>query len=222
MGIWRKGRILGEADKELFQAFHVEHSGIRQIVGEEELPLWRARSPDPHGGAVSSDRPPRADCLGDSMSVKSRNSRQVGANIARNGTQGGFVFKDGVPLTPSGNFAEVEFSYESRQNMRVFKVVIVVGPVKVCGHDAQIPRSVLAVERLTQFDAGDPGDRVGFIGRLEKTGQEVFLLYRLRCESGIDAGASQEENALYAGSISRFDLVCLDLEVRSRKSTGQA
>ena len=63
------------------------------------------------------------------------------------------------------------------------------------------------------LDAGDLGDRVRFVGRLEGTGQQILFLDRLRRHLGIDAAAAEELEALHAGSIGRVDDVGLDEDV---------
>ena len=66
---------------------------------------------------------------------------------------------------------------------------------------------------LAEFDAGDLGDRVRFVGRFQQTGQQRLLLDRLRRELRVNARAAQEEQLAHPGSVGRLDDVILDFEV---------
>ena len=90
----------------------------------------------------------------------------------------------------------VEFSDQGRQDMGFFQIEVVVGAVEVVGHGGQVSGAVLAVIGPAHGDAGDLGDGVGVVGRLQRAGQQILFLDRLRRQLGVDAGAAQEEQPL--------------------------
>ena len=71
--------------------------------------------------------------------------------------------------------------------MRVGRVVIVVGAVKVCRHHGEILGAVLEIERLAHLHAGDFGYRIGFVGVFERGSQQGVFLHWLRSLSRVDA-----------------------------------
>jgi hypothetical protein len=71
----------------------------------------------------------------------------------------------------------------------------------------------LPVERLAQLDSGDLCHCIGLIGRLKFPTQQIFLLYRLRSILGIDTGAAQEKELLYAIHMSSLYNVDLYKEI---------
>lgn len=70
---------------------------------------------------------------------------------------------------------------------------VVVGAVEIRRHGGDRVEGMLDAERLAHFDAGDLGDGVPFVGRLERGGEEGGFGDRLRGEFGVDAGGSEEE-----------------------------
>lgn len=70
---------------------------------------------------------------------------------------------------------------------------VVVGAVQIRRHGGDGVEGVLEAERLAHFDAGDLGDGVPLVGRLEGGGEEGRFGDRLRGEFGVDAGGSEEE-----------------------------
>ena len=86
--------------------------------------------------------------------------------------------------------------------------------------------AVLLAIGLTELDAGDLGDRVPFIGRLERAGEERLFLDRLRREFGVDAGRAEEHEPVDVGRMRRVDDVGFDRkivvnEVRRESVIGQ-
>jgi len=73
--------------------------------------------------------------------------------------------------------------------------------------------AVLAVVRLAHLQAGDLGDGVGLVGRLQRPGQQVFLAQRLRRQLRIDAGGAEKEQTFDAVPPCLVDHVVLDHQV---------
>ena len=107
----------------------------------------------------------------------------------------------------------VELADQRGDDVAVFRVVVVAGPVEVRGHGRKETGAVLAVVAPAHFDAGDLGQRVGPVGGLQRPSEEVFFLHRLRRELGIDAARAEEQQPLHAMLPGRVDHVGLDGEV---------
>ena len=73
--------------------------------------------------------------------------------------------------------------------------------------------AVLAVATFAQLDAGDLGDGVGFVGLLQRAGEEVVLLDRLGAVARVDATGAEETQILDSGLEGAVDDVVLDSEV---------
>ena len=86
---------------------------------------------------------------------------------------------------------------EGRQDVGVAEVEVVAGAVEVGRHGGEVLRAVLAVVAPAHLDAGDLGERVGAVGGLERTGEQVGLRHGLRGKLGVDAGGAEEEQAVY-------------------------
>ena len=76
--------------------------------------------------------------------------------------------------------------------MAVLGVEVISRPVEIGRHDGDKLGPILPVVRFTHLDAGDFGNGIRFVGRLQKTCQEVLLLHRLRSELGIYAGGAEK------------------------------
>ena len=76
--------------------------------------------------------------------------------------------------------------------MAVGGMIVIVGPVQVGGHDADIVRAVLPVQILAVFQSGNLRQRVSFIGLFQLAGQQASFRHRLGSHARIDAGASQK------------------------------
>jgi hypothetical protein len=72
---------------------------------------------------------------------------------------------------------------------------------------------VLPVVAFTKLDAGDLGDGVGLVGRLQGASQQVLFPDRLRAVARVDATRSEEAKALDAGLMGAVDEVRLDHQV---------
>ena len=70
----------------------------------------------------------------------------------------------------------------------MLQVEIVARPVEIGRHGRDEVAAVLAAIGLRQLDAGDLGDGVPLVGRLQRAGEQRVLGDRLRRELRIDAG----------------------------------
>lgn len=77
-------------------------------------------------------------------------------------------------------------------------VVVVVGTIEVGGHDGDIIGAVLAVEELAVLEAADLGQRIGFVGLLQRTGEQAALWHGLGSHAGVDTAAAQKLEFLAA------------------------
>ena len=66
---------------------------------------------------------------------------------------------------------------------------------------------------LAQLDAGDLGQRVPLVGRLERAGQQIVLADRLRAVARVDAGGAEEQELAHAHGVGGADQVELDQQV---------
>ena len=73
------------------------------------------------------------------------------------------------------------------------QVEIVARAVEVGRHGGDVVAAMLPAVGLGQLDAGDLGDRIPFVGRLERAGEQCVLVDRLRRELRIDAARAQEQ-----------------------------
>lgn len=105
------------------------------------------------------------------------------------------------------------FADQRGQDVAVGEVVVVVGAVKVGGHDAHIAGAVLAVAAFAQLDAGDLGDGIGLVGLFQRAGEKVVLPDRLRAVARVDATGAEKAQILDAGLEGAMDDVVLDSEV---------
>ena len=102
---------------------------------------------------------------------------------------------------------------QRRQHMAVGQVVVVVRAVQIGRHHADVLPAVLAVVALGQLDAGDLGDRVGLVGRLQRAGQQRVFPDRLCAVARVDAARAQEHQPLHARQVRAVDQVRLDHQV---------
>ena len=71
------------------------------------------------------------------------------------------------------------------------QVKIIVRAVEVGGHPRNEVTAILGPVRLAEFDPGDLGNGIGFIGRLQVIAEEIFFPHWLRALPGIKAGGAQ-------------------------------
>ena len=74
---------------------------------------------------------------------------------------------------------------------------------------------------LAQLDARDLRQRVGFVRRLQRAGQQRALRDRLRREFRINARAAEEEQLLRAEIVRRLDEVVLDAQILEQELDGK-
>ena len=111
----------------------------------------------------------------------------------------------------------VKATDQRRDDVGVFRVVVVAGAVEVGGHDAAVvgavAGAVLAVVAFAEFDAGNLGDGVGFVGGFQRAGEQGVFAHRLRGEFGVDATAAEEQELLHPDSPGFVDDVGFDHHV---------
>ena len=101
---------------------------------------------------------------------------------------------DGV----AGELRFMEAADERGKDVGVCRMVVVVGTIEVGGHHGDVVRTVLAVEELAVFQAGDLGEGVGLVGLLKLRREQARLGHRLRCHAGVDARRAEELEFLAA------------------------
>ena len=69
----------------------------------------------------------------------------------------------------------METADQGGQDVAVLGVEVVAGPVKVGRHDRAVVGAMLAVVAFAELDAGDLGDGIGLVRRLQHAGQERVL-----------------------------------------------
>ncbi len=122
----------------------------------------------------------------------------------------------GAPVGHVGRatgFGLVIAADECRQQMRAGRRKVVAWPVQVGGHRRDPRQAMLAAHRLDRKDAGDFGDRVRVVGRLQRTGEQRALRDRLRGEFRVDARRAQEQQPRHPRRHGGIQQVDLDLEV---------
>ena len=107
----------------------------------------------------------------------------------------------------------VRLAHQCGQHVAVGEVVVVVRAVEVGGHGAHVLAAVLVVVGLGELDAGDLGDGIRLVGRLQRAGEQVVLADRLRAVARVDAAGAQEHQALHTGEVGAVDQVGLDQQV---------
>src|SRR3989441_660748 len=116
----------------------------------------------------------------------------------------------------------VEFADQRGQDVARLEVVVVAGPVHVVRHDAEVARAVLAVVRPAHLDAGNLRQGVRAVGRLERPGEEVLLLDRLRAVARVDARGAEKEQLAHARLPGLLEDVGLDRQVLEDEVGGVA
>jgi hypothetical protein len=74
---------------------------------------------------------------------------------------------------------------------------------------------------LTEFDAGDLGDRIPFVGRLQRAGQQRIFVDRLRREFGINAGRTEKHEPFDVGPMCFVDDIRLDRQIVAEEILGK-
>lgn len=110
-------------------------------------------------------------------------------------------------------FGFVELAQQRRDDVTVFRVVVVARAVQIGRHHRQVLGVVLAVVAPAHFDAGDLGERVGPIGGLQRAGEQAVFAHRLRRHLGVDAARTEEHEARHAVLPRAVDHVGLDRQI---------
>ena len=87
----------------------------------------------------------------------------------------------------------MELADQGREDVGAFQVEVIVGAIEVGGHGRDEVAAVLLPVGLAELDAGDLGDGVGLVGRLQIAAEQVFLPHGLGAFPGVDAGTAQVE-----------------------------
>ena len=107
----------------------------------------------------------------------------------------------------------VELADHRRQHVRGLEVEVVARAVEVRRHRRDVGLVVLATHRLDVQHAGDLGDGVGVVGRLQQAGEQGVLADRLLGELRVDAARAEEQQPLDADLVGGVDDVHLDADV---------
>src|SRR5438132_183604 len=107
----------------------------------------------------------------------------------------------------------MKLANERRQHMRSFQIEVVSWAIEISRHYANDIKAILPLVSLAHLDSGNLGDRIGFIRRLKRATQQVFLLQRLRRMFGIDAGGAEKKKLLYSTAVGCVDYICLNQDV---------
>jgi len=89
--------------------------------------------------------------------------------------------------------------------MTVFGVVVVVGAIKVGGHDGNIVGAILPVEEFAVFQSADFSQGVGFVGLFQLTREQARFLHGLWRHARVDARRAEEFELLAAVLPCRMD-----------------
>ena len=107
----------------------------------------------------------------------------------------------GVPVPHTGTLASPRclasctLRSSAGSTCEVLQVEVVARAVEIGRHGADEIAAVLARVGLAELDAGDLGQRVGFVRRLQRAGEQRVLGDRLRREFRVDARAARERAA---------------------------
>ena len=152
-------------------------AGGGHVVDVQELAPGRAGAPEQDArrdGGMGGNAEALLDLLGDRA-------------------EAGGVAGDAGPVLGLGEFRQVEFADQGGQDVGGLQVEIVVRAVQVGGHDRDEGGAVLPVVGVALFHAGDFGDGVRRVRRLQRAGEQGVFPDRLGGEFGVDAGAAQED-----------------------------
>ena len=107
----------------------------------------------------------------------------------------------------------VELPDQGREHMRILKVIVIIGPVKVGGHHRDKIGAILDVVTLAHLQPRDLRDGVGFVCIFEGPREEVLLADGLRGIFRVDAGAAEEEQLFHLREVGIMDHIILKHQV---------
>ncbi len=87
----------------------------------------------------------------------------------------------------------VELAHQRRHDVRARQIEVVARTIQVGRHGRDEVAAILTPVRLAQPDAGDLGDGVRLVRRLERTAQQILFADRLRAVARVDARAAEVE-----------------------------
>ena len=89
----------------------------------------------------------------------------------------------------------VELAHQRGHDMRARQIEIVARTIQVGRHGRDEVAAILTPVRLTEPDARDLGDGVGFVRRFERTAQQILFPDRLRAVTRVNARAAEIEQS---------------------------
>lgn len=122
----------------------------------------------------------------------------------------------GAPHFHGGRMGElglVRLDDQGRHDMALHQVEIVARAIEIGRHDGDEVAAVLPAVGLAQLDAGDLGDGVPLVGRLQRAGEQRRLGNRLRRQARIDARGTEQHQLLDAGAARGLHDVRLDHQI---------
>src|SRR6266511_1612884 len=99
---------------------------------------------------------------------------------------------------------------------------IVAGAIKIGRHRRYEVAAVLATVALTKLDAGDLGNRIGFVGRLQRSRQQRLLGDRLGSFARIDARRAEKPMFFDTRAVRSMDDVRFDEQIVVEKVGGKS
>ena len=93
--------------------------------------------------------------------------------------------------------------------MACFQIIIVARPVQIGGHGGDEIAPVLPPVSLAQLDPGNLGNRIPFIGRFKRAGQQRIFRYRLRGVFRVNAGRAEKQQFAGVVAVCGFDHIRL-------------
>ena len=120
---------------------------------------------------------------------------------------------DASPVIVVDELCQVHFAHHGRHHVAVFEVEVIVGAVKVRGHNGDVVGAVLQVVALTHLEASNLRDGVFLVGVFEFAREESVLFHGLRGVLGVNAGRTQEQELLHVVGVSLAEHVALYFHV---------
>jgi hypothetical protein len=124
-----------------------------------------------------------------------------------------------LPRTPdreglcAGRLGFVRLVQQGRDHVTRGRIEVVAWPVEVRRHGRDEVAAVLTPVGLAQFQAGNLGNGVPLIGRLQRAGQEGVFRHRLGRVARIDAGRAEKQQLLDPAAPGAMDDVGLDRQI---------
>ena len=107
----------------------------------------------------------------------------------------------------------METADQRGDDVAVFGMIIVAASVQIGRHHIDEVGAVLAAIGLHHLDAGDLRNRIGLVGRLQRSRQHRILAQRLRRQLRIDAGGAEKHQLLGAVDMRGVDHIRRDRQI---------